>query len=156
MKQLTNRVYVGFRIPEPDRDLDQASETCVLVINTFEDSDLGWQAEPPTKLRHICGERSARAEHFRKKYGCHSPDGFNWGYAGSGPAELALMILIDLGLTQQDAWLLHQEFKADKIARLPALGPWQLSEWDIRRWIQRQSNLAANRETYANYPTDKD
>lgn len=25
----------------------------------------------------------------------HSPDGFNWGYAGSGPAQLALAILAD-------------------------------------------------------------
>lgn len=24
----------------------------------------------------------------------HSPDGFNWGYGGSGPAQLALAILI--------------------------------------------------------------
>src|SRR5207302_1533158 len=25
----------------------------------------------------------------------HSPDGFEWGYGGSGPADLALAILID-------------------------------------------------------------
>lgn len=25
----------------------------------------------------------------------HSPDGFNWGYGGSGPSQLALAILID-------------------------------------------------------------
>jgi len=25
----------------------------------------------------------------------HSPDGFEWGYAGSGPAQLALAILLD-------------------------------------------------------------
>lgn len=25
----------------------------------------------------------------------HSPDGFEWGYAGSGPSQLALAILLD-------------------------------------------------------------
>ena len=24
----------------------------------------------------------------------HSPDGFNWGYGGSGPAQLALAIML--------------------------------------------------------------
>lgn len=27
---------------------------------------------------------------------CHSPDGFEWGYTGSGPADLALAILQDV------------------------------------------------------------
>ena len=26
----------------------------------------------------------------------HSPDGFNWGYGGSGPAQLALGLLLDV------------------------------------------------------------
>ena len=26
----------------------------------------------------------------------HSPDGFNWGYLGSGPAQLALAILLEV------------------------------------------------------------
>lgn len=26
----------------------------------------------------------------------HSPEGFNWGYSGSGPAQLALAICIEL------------------------------------------------------------
>ena len=26
----------------------------------------------------------------------HSPDGFNWNYAGSGPAQLALAICLEL------------------------------------------------------------
>ena len=29
----------------------------------------------------------------------HSPDGFNWGYGGSGPAQLALALLLDAGLS---------------------------------------------------------
>jgi hypothetical protein len=53
----------------------------------------------------------------------HSPEGFNWGYAGSGPAQLALAILLEL-LGDKDAetavaW--HQDFKAGFIQRLPQL-----------------------------------
>ena len=49
----------------------------------------------------------------------HSPDGFNWGYGGSGPAQLALALLLDAGLSNQDAVALHQRFKWDVIAKLP-------------------------------------
>jgi len=48
----------------------------------------------------------------------HSPDGFNWGYAGSGPAQLALAILLEL-TDKQTAINNHQKFKNDIIANLP-------------------------------------
>lgn len=49
----------------------------------------------------------------------HSPDGFEWGYAGSGPAQLALAILADA--TGDDSFALahYQAFKSDIIAVLP-------------------------------------
>jgi uncharacterized protein DUF6166 len=51
----------------------------------------------------------------------HSPTGFEWGYAGSGPAELALNILARF-TTPQDAYVLHQEFKEEFISRMPKEG----------------------------------
>lgn len=45
----------------------------------------------------------------------HSPDGFNWGYGGSGPAQLALAIM--LSLTGNSDW--YQDFKFKVIAALP-------------------------------------
>ncbi len=48
----------------------------------------------------------------------HSPDGFAWAYSGSGPAQLALAILLTC-TTEEDAVRLHQTFKGDFIARLP-------------------------------------
>ena len=48
----------------------------------------------------------------------HSPDGFNWGYAGSGPAQLALAILLE-HLPEGQALSQYQQFKWDVIARLP-------------------------------------
>lgn len=48
----------------------------------------------------------------------HSPDGFNWGYGGSGPAQLALAILADATGSDDIASDLHQAYKWDVIARL--------------------------------------
>lgn len=45
----------------------------------------------------------------------HSPDGFNWGYGGSGPAQLALAIILELN-SKCDG---YQQFKWDFIAELP-------------------------------------
>lgn len=50
----------------------------------------------------------------------HSPDGFAWGYGGSGPAQLALAIMLELYGEDQDAWPCHyQELKSQVIAGLP-------------------------------------
>jgi hypothetical protein len=48
----------------------------------------------------------------------HSPDGFNWGYAGSGPAQLALAICLEL-YPEAMARQVHQQFKFSYIATLP-------------------------------------
>jgi hypothetical protein len=51
----------------------------------------------------------------------HSPDGFEWGYGGSGPADLARSILYDaVGPELADRW--YQAFKWEFIARLPRVG----------------------------------
>jgi hypothetical protein len=49
----------------------------------------------------------------------HSPDGFNWGYGGSGPAQLALAILLHAGVHEERAVEYHQAFKWAVIAPLP-------------------------------------
>ena len=41
----------------------------------------------------------------------HSPDGFEWGYGGSGPAQTALAILLDYTKNKKLAVELHQDFK---------------------------------------------
>ena len=67
----------------------------------------------------------------------HSPDGFEWGYDGSGPADLALNILNAFlppgsdghkpqmcfkGKCSRIAAVLHQDFKRDFIATTPMMG----------------------------------
>lgn len=61
----------------------------------------------------------------------HSPDGFNWGYSGSGPAELARCILIDFLDNDRVAGGLYQEFKARVIARLDQDRGWEIPQEQI-------------------------
>lgn len=49
----------------------------------------------------------------------HSPSGFEWGYGGSGPAQTALALLLDLTGSKELARQLHQPFKFLVIAGLP-------------------------------------
>jgi Family of unknown function (DUF6166) len=49
----------------------------------------------------------------------HSPDGFEWGYGGSGPAQLALAILLAAGMPDDQAVRHHQAFKFAFLAGLP-------------------------------------
>ena len=49
----------------------------------------------------------------------HSPTGFEWGYGGSGPAQLALALLADALEDDKLAIILHQRFKWKHIATIP-------------------------------------
>jgi len=48
----------------------------------------------------------------------HSPDGFSWGYCGSGPAQLALAILLHF-LPVRVALEYYQDFKNEHVAAWP-------------------------------------
>jgi hypothetical protein len=48
----------------------------------------------------------------------HSPDGFAWGYGGSGPAQLALAILLAVGIPARVAVAQHHRFKAKFVQHL--------------------------------------
>jgi hypothetical protein len=60
----------------------------------------------------------------------HSPTGFEWGYVGSGPAQLALAILADHFFDEEQALNLYQRFKCAVIAELPHRG-WTLTSDQI-------------------------
>lgn len=49
----------------------------------------------------------------------HSPDGFAWGYSGSGPAQLSLAICLELFGLPEYAERVYQDFKTRYIAVLP-------------------------------------
>jgi hypothetical protein len=68
----------------------------------------------------------------------HSPDGFNWGYAGSGPADLARSLLVDC-LGSAPAPRLYQAFKEDFISRLRQDAAWQIDEPTILKWLDSRA-----------------
>lgn len=57
----------------------------------------------------------------------HSPDGFAWGYAGSGPSQLALAILFDVTGDRVFALRNYQEFKRRFIATLPFMKNFEIT-----------------------------
>lgn len=65
----------------------------------------------------------------------HSPDGFNWGYGGSGPAQLALGILLEF-TDEETARRLYQRFKFDVVARFPMGESWRFSARTVEEWIE--------------------
>lgn len=96
------------------------------------------QGKSPKPLRHV---------------NYHSPDGFEWGYGGSGPADLALSILahhlgetwvngpylrnLKITATAPLCWKFHQDFKRDVIARFDR-GSWELTSKEVGAWLLKQ------------------
>lgn len=69
----------------------------------------------------------------------HSPSGFAWGYAGSGPAQLALAILCD-AIGAERARPLYQQFKAERIAVLDERSSWTMTLDDVLEWVGERSD----------------
>jgi len=97
-------------------------------------------------MRRHDGTAWANVEH---KVVYHSPTGFEWGYPGSGPAELALNVLHELippradqpsttiaGVTvHADAERLHQDFKCDFIEPIKRAGG-TIPIKEMLQWIE--------------------
>ena len=64
----------------------------------------------------------------------HSPTGFEWGYGGSGPAQLALAILADHCHNDEEALNLYHRFKWEVIVKLP--NRWVLTTSEIDQVLQ--------------------
>lgn len=65
----------------------------------------------------------------------HSPDGFEWGYCGSGPAQLALAILLREGLPDDLAVKLYQQFKRRYVSSWDREANWFLFGTTLRQWV---------------------
>ncbi len=76
----------------------------------------------------------------------HSPDGFAWGYGGSGPSQLALAILLEY-LPDRVALTFYQQFKSDIIANLPHDADFELKEADVKHWIAKHIHRQSTEKT---------
>ena len=68
----------------------------------------------------------------------HSPE-FNWGYVGSGPAQLALALLLDATEDPATALRSYQDFKWQVIAGFPIDKTWNLTDHEIHAWLAHRS-----------------
>ena len=58
-----------------------------------------------------------------------------WGYRGTGPAQLALAIL--LAVTDRVTAVAHyQRFKESIVELLPVAGPWTVEVRKVRAWLE--------------------
>lgn len=74
----------------------------------------------------------------------HSPDGFNWGYSGSGPSQLALAILLYC-TDESSAQKFYQQFKFQYVASWKQASDFKV-ELNIKKIID---------EYRTNFPSDK-
>lgn len=66
----------------------------------------------------------------------HSPDGFNWGYRGSGPAQLALAILYHFTKSREIALRWYYDFK---VAFVSGWGnTWSIRGEEIQNWLSER------------------
>ena len=64
----------------------------------------------------------------------HSPSGFEWGYGGSGPAQLALALLLDYTDDEEVALAEYMSFKTEVVSQLECTEPdgcWRLTGHEI-------------------------
>lgn len=107
----------------------------------------------PLREKLVCqrgehGEVITNVPHYATH---HSPTGFEWGYGGSGPADLALNLAefvlrqdgyhgptteMHKGLVFQMAWAIHQKLKWQLIAKLPREGA-EVEYGEIRDAVRR-------------------
>lgn len=78
--------------------------------------------------------QSSRRLVFRLDLANHSPEGFEWGNGGSGPAQLALAILADHLNDDQRALTLYPLFIWTAIAELPS-NQWSISAEEIDQFL---------------------
>jgi hypothetical protein len=72
-----------------------------------------------------------------------SPAGFDWGSAGSGPAQTALALLADALGDDERAVRLHQHFKFAVIGRLSRREPWHMADAQISEIADRLEGRSA-------------
>ena len=114
------KVYRGYRQMHLGIDGTPVSSQCVVTVELA-----GGQTRPLNPRIDIRN---------------HSPAGFEWGYAGSGPAQLALALVADACGKRLAVAPIYQRVKAKIVAGLPHEG-WVLTQEQIKAAVE-----AARRE----------
>lgn len=94
---------------------------------------LGWkergEAGPGiVRVQHADGRKTELNPRYDLRN--HSPDGFQWGYGGSGPAQLALALVADATGNDEVTRRVYQQIKFRMVATMG--GSWQLTAGEIQ------------------------
>jgi hypothetical protein len=104
--------YCKFKIHRVNRSLIDDCLTCLAKYRKYFSKDILCIREN--------GQATVNIPHWLIN---HSPSGYNWGYLGSGPAELALNLILLFGKEEPKKVLngngLYQLLKDEIIAMLP-------------------------------------
>jgi hypothetical protein len=65
----------------------------------------------------------------------HSPTGFEWGYGGSGPAQLALAMVAAVAGDDELALTCYQDFKWGMVVSLRGQF-WEMRSADVADWVK--------------------
>ena len=96
-----------------------------VVLSRYEGEDPRLTDTPVTNVPHLLTK--------------HSPTGFEWGYSGSGPADLALNIMICfVGLEKAIENQRYLQFREEFITSVPREGG-TISRRDIMAWLEKQN-----------------
>jgi hypothetical protein len=71
----------------------------------------------------------------------HSPAGFEWGYGGSGPSQLALALCADALDNYQRAQEVYQHYKWAYVCKFPQAG-WRLTQDQVLADVNVLEGLA--------------
>ncbi len=69
----------------------------------------------------------------------HSPTGFEWGYFGSGPSQLALALLLDATGNDVFARDNHQHFKSEVVAAFA--DGWTFTVGQVLEWTAAHAKM---------------
>lgn len=98
------------------------------------------RAYGPHLLRDVICERNAGGlavvTGVRHDWVLHSVSGFEWGYRGSGPADLALNILLHATGDRAFAGRHHLRFRDEVVRRIP-LSRGELCADEVLEWVAR-------------------
>ena len=86
---------------------------------------------------HRRRSRSPRTCSIRKRTDLHNHSrGFEWGYCGSSPAQLALVLLADTLEDDELALGHYQQFKTDVVVHFEPAA-WIITSDEIVEWLRR-------------------
>lgn len=124
------------RLVVPGDTRVQATPDPIRIPVLPESQALTGDPEDVVLWRTLEGEAHASVPHAAR----HSPTGIEWGYGGSGPADLARSILFAL-TDERTANALTHRFLREVVAAIPEAGG-VLRAADVRAWVERSQDGA--------------